>query len=105
MMRRLLLLTPLLLAACITPPAQRSGTGQLVLRTVPEGATVSFSDGTECRTPCRIVVPGPLSLTIGRTGYEAVRERVDARTPSPLVIEMTPVARTEEIEAAELPEL
>jgi hypothetical protein len=101
---RAALALPFLLAACLQPPTARS-TGSVLLVTDPPGATVTFRDGTSCETPCRVAVPGLVSMTVARAGYEAIRTELTPQSPPEIRFALTPVGRTGTVEEVELPPL
>lgn len=102
-MRRLAVLP--LLAACTMPPAPQGNAGTVIVETTPPGALLTFRDGTTCRTPCQVAVPGPLSVTVARAGYEAMQTRLTANSPARMTLDLAPVGRTIGVEEGELPPL
>ncbi|MEM6650428.1 MAG: hypothetical protein AAF603_09285 [Pseudomonadota bacterium] len=77
----------------------------VLVKSDPDGATISFLDGTECQTPCRVGIDGPLQMTVARAGYAAERYQLTKRSKSPLTVQLDPVARTVPVEEVSLPDL
>ena len=77
----------------------------VLVQTKPDGATVTFADGSACETPCRVGVIESVDMTIGRTGYKAEKLTLDRATPSPLIIALEPVVTNTELEEVTLPDL
>jgi hypothetical protein len=77
----------------------------VMVKTRPDGAMLSFPDGTICESPCRVGVTEPLDMQIARIGYEPREIILTRQTPSPLIVEMTPVMQDGDIEEVALPDL
>lgn len=77
----------------------------ILVKTDPEGATISFRDGTVCESPCRVGVVEPLEMSVARAGYTALNRTITRATPSPLTLKMEPVIQTQEVEEFTLPDL
>lgn len=77
----------------------------ILVKTEPENATVTFLDGTTCETPCRVGVTVPLEMTIARTGYAAVQRTITRTSPSPMLVRLKPVGRSDDVEEVALPDL
>lgn len=100
-----------LLTGCVAPGAfdnwrsASAGTIYVLIKSDPDGATITFQDGTECETPCRVGVAGPLEMTVARAGYAPQQRYIDRNTPSPLMVRLDAVGRTTPIEEVTLPDL
>ncbi|MGV6819548.1 MAG: hypothetical protein ACWA5T_03515 [Parvularcula sp.] len=96
------------LSGCVAPGGWMKGPDDPVYVLVtsdPADATVSFTDGTSCETPCRLGIVDPVEMTVARIGYEPKILRVDRQTPTPLKLTLTPVGRSTAVEEVELPDL
>lgn len=111
MLRPAVLLAAFGVSACALPAhlrAMMEGPAEpiyVLVKSDPEGATVSFPDGTICETPCRVGVIEPLEMTVARAGYAPFTRTIDRVTPSPLIIRLEAVGRSGVIEEGKLPDL
>ena len=101
--RPLALIAAFALAGCITPPAPRAASGQIMVQSQPSGATLTFLDGTTCETPCSVLVQEPLDLTVAKAGFKPVRTRLMPNDRGPLSVTLEPVGRRAPMEVFELP--
>lgn len=102
------LIAALALSGCVAPGSLMSGPGDatyLLVKTNPTAATITFTDGTTCETPCRVGVVDPVEMTVARIGHDPVVRRIDQQTRSPLTITLKPVGRSVGVEEIELPDL
>ena len=83
----------------------RQGPVYVLVKTNPEGATISFPDGTVCESPCRVGVIEPLEMSVARTGYHPIKMTLTRMTASPTLLEMEPVLKDSDIEELEVPDL
>lgn len=96
------------LGACVAPGTSAWGTKEAVyilVKTAPTGATITFLDGTVCESPCRVGVVDPLQMTVARAGYEAQTRTLHRTSPSPLLLTLVPVGRSQAVEEFSLPDL
>ena len=70
------LLAALAAAGCAT--ITRGTLEALVIETDPAGATANLSNGTQCTTPCAVLVKrrGEIVVTVEKAGYEPVQATV-----------------------------
>ena len=80
-----------------------------VIETNPTGATVTFSNGDTCTTPCELTPwpTGPLEARITRVGYRTMTASIKPGPsgrvqPNPLRVELNLVAPTVPVETAPL---
>ncbi len=103
-MRRIAILTALvLLGACKTFDL---GSGQKVtlITSEPQGAYVNVEGLGECETPCRVALDGPRMVTIAKAGFKPQRIQIaPASKRIKVVLEL--VAPTKDVESKELPEV
>ena len=97
------MLSLMALTACEVTPAYDSN--KLVVDSIPQGALVSFPDGSTCETPCPVLVTEPVQMTIARAGYKAEQRELLAGMTGTMTIIMELVAPTTEVEETALPEL
>lgn len=77
----------------------------VLVQSDPTPALITFSDGSECETPCRVGVIEKVDMTVARTGYKADRRTLTRATPSPLLITLEPVVTDTELETTTLPDI
>ena len=97
-----------LLSGCAAGEGWMTRRGDVVyilVKTDPDGASITFPDGSSCETPCRVGVVVPLEATIGRAGYKAVKTTLTRTSPSPYTVRLEAVGRSQSVEEVALPEL
>ena len=95
------------LTACVTPFSYEGDArqGYMHVDTYPQGATLSFPDGTNCTTPCRVLVPEPINMVIGKAGYKAVTTTLVRSQKGRAAYTLELSAPTTNVEESSLPEL
>ncbi|GGD03256.1 PEGA domain-containing protein [Aquisalinus flavus] len=103
-----LMLAGLAVSSCSTPaPAKKAEKTYpyLLVDSVPSGATLTFTGGTTCETPCPVNVTFQMKMTVAKAGYKPVTYTLYGNNPGELVVELELVAPTTSVEEGALPDL
>lgn len=88
------------LSACAT-----NATRFVMIETTPVGATLTFADGSNCESPCRIGVNGALEMTVARLGYRARTISLTPDSPATVKVRLERIDDGGEFEEVALPDL
>ncbi len=112
-MNRKAVLTAIIVAACATPEplpedleiargSSKAPAGPII-DSVPSGALLTHPKGT-CRTPCRVDYDGPVAVTLGKEGHQAMKVTIPLGAAD-ATIELASVGRITAVEETSLPDL
>ena len=102
------ILALLTLTACITPGQDTAATSDapyMVVKSIPQGATITFADGVTCETPCRVLVRQPLVMKIAKAGYRAGDVTLTASRAGEITYRLEQAAPTTAVDQEQLPDL
>lgn len=103
-----LMLGALAVASCSTSTPGKKGEKDypyLLVDSVPSGATLTFTGGASCETPCPVNVTFQMKMTVAKAGYKPVTYTLYGNNPGDLIVELELVAPTTSVEEGALPDL
>ncbi|NHK27619.1 hypothetical protein FF098_006875 [Parvularcula flava] len=103
-----LIIAGLAMSSCTTPVPEKATEKTypyLLVVTVPSGATLTFTGGDTCETPCPVNVTFQMKMTIAKAGYKPITYTLYGNNPGELLVELELVAPTTSVEEGALPDL
>ena len=103
-----LLMAGLAVSSCGTPGTAKKAEKTypyLLVESVPTGATLTFTGGTTCETPCPVNVTFEMKMTVAKAGYKPITYTLYGNDPGELLVELELAAPTTGVEEGALPDL